>query len=332
MKFLIVGYGSIGKRHARNIKSLGHEVIILRHSRDTINKDGFDEYYSYEEAIKSADSINGAIICSPTSCHLNDVTILVDNNIPFLLEKPPTVDYQSCLEMVKFLKQREFSRYDIGFNLRLYPALKFIKEYLPNLGHIYAARVSAGYYLPDWRENIDYRTTSSASKELGGGVHIELIHEIDYIIWFFGLPEKVFGYKNRISILEISTEDICVAVFQYGDGSVVELHLDYLSHKNLRGYQIIAENGTMEWDFIEGKVKLFVKGQKRPEELLSMDENYDFNETYIEELENFIGVVNRKESRNINVQDAVDSMKVLEAIILSSREGRVINLRETFGD
>ena len=330
MKFLVIGYGSIGKRHARNIKSLGHEVIVLRHSRNTINKDGFDEYYSYEEVLKSVHSIDGAIICSPTSCHLNDVTILVDNNIPFLLEKPPTVDYQSCLEMIKFLTQREFSRYDIGFNLRFCPALKFTKEYLSNLGHIYSARVSAGYYLPDWRENIDYRTTSSASKELGGGVHIELIHEIDYIIWFFGIPEKVFGYINRISILEISTEDICVAVFQYGDGSVVELHLDYLSQKNLRGYQIIAENGTMEWDFIEGKVKLFVKGQKRPEELLSMDENYDFNETYIEELGNFIGVVNRKESRNVNIQDAVDSMKVLEAIKLSSEKGKWIHIKEDF--
>jgi len=330
MKFLVIGYGSIGKRHARNIKFLGHDAIILRHSRNTTNKDGFDEYYSYEEVLKSVDSIDAAIVCSPTSCHLSDVTILVDNNIPFLLEKPPTVDYQSCLEMIKFLTQREFSRYDIGFNLRFCPALKFTKEYLSNLGHIYSARVSAGYYLPDWRENIDYRTTSSARKELGGGVHIELIHEIDYIIWFFGIPEKVFGYINRISILEISTEDICVAVFQYGDGSVVELHLDYLSQKNLRGYQIIAENGTMEWDFIEGKVKLFVRGQKRPEELLSLDEDYDFNETYIEELENFIGVVSRKKSRNINIQDAVDSMKVLEAIKLSSEKGKWIHIKEDF--
>jgi predicted dehydrogenase len=215
--------------------------------------------------------------------------------------------------------------------LRFYPALKFIKEYLPNLGHIYAARVSAGYYLPDWRENVDYRTTSSAKKELGGGVHIELIHEIDYIIWFFGLPEKVFGYTNRISILDISTEDICVAVFQYEDGSVVELHLDYLSHKKLRGCQVIAEHGTMEWEFIEGKVKFFVKGQKTPEVLLSLDEDYDFNETYIEELENFIGVIDLKKNRNINIRDAADSMKVLDAIILSSKEGRVVNLRGTFG-
>ncbi|MBT6229911.1 MAG: Gfo/Idh/MocA family oxidoreductase [Candidatus Scalindua sp.] len=330
MKFLVIGYGSIGKRHARNIKSLGHEVIVLRHSRDTINKDGFDEYYSYEEVLKSVHSIDGAIVCSPTSCHLNDVTILVDNNIPFLLEKPPTVDYKSCLEMIKYFKQREFSRYDIGFNLRFYPALKFIKEYIPNLGHIYAARVSAGYYLPDWRKNVDYRTTNSAKKELGGGVHIELIHEIDYIIWFFGLPEKVFGYTNRISTLEISTEDICVAVFQYGDGSVVELHLDYLSHKNLRGCQIIAEHGTMEWNFIEGKVKLFVRGQKIPEELLSLDEGYDFNKTYIEELENFIGVVIRKKNRNINIQDAVDSMKVVEAIKLSSEKGKWIDIKEAF--
>ena len=88
----------------------------------------------------------------------------------------------------------------------------------------------------------------------------------------------------------------------------------------------------MEWDFTEGKIKFFVKGQKTPEVLLSLDEDYDFNETYIDELENFIGVIDRKKSGNINIQDAVDSMKVLDAIILSSKEGRVINLREISGD
>jgi len=220
MKILVIGYGSIGKRHAVNVEALGHEVILLRHSRNNPNNDGLKEYYPFDEVVKH-EEINGAIICSPTSKHLSDVELLVRHNIPFLLEKPPTADLESTLLMEKVLQDNGFNDYDIGFNLRQYPPLQFTKDFLPSLGRIYSSRIYAGYYLPNWRQKVDYRETSSAKKELGGGVHIELVHEIDYILWFFGCPEKVVGYVNKISNLEISTEDICAALLKYEDDSIV---------------------------------------------------------------------------------------------------------------
>jgi len=328
MKILVIGYGSIGKRHAMNVKALAHEVILLRHSRNNPNNDGLKEYYLFGEVIKH-EEINGAIICSPTSKHLDDVELLVRHNIPFLLEKPPTADLESTLLMEKLLQNNGFYDYDMGFNLRHYPALQFIKDFLPNLGEIYSSRIYAGYYLPNWRKNVDYRETSSAKKELGGGVHIELIHEIDYIVWFFGCPEKVVGYVNKISNLEISTDDICAALLKYEDDSIVELHLDYLSHKYLRGCQIIAENGTLEWDMNTGRVYYFEKNKKMPEEIFSLEPSYDFNDTYVRELRNFIETINGKTKSKVTIEDAVDIMKVLEAIKISSEKEKWIYLKDT---
>jgi len=317
VKILIIGYGSIGKRHAANFKAAGHEVVLLRHSKENPNKDGFREYYSFEEAF-AGKKTSGAIVCSPTSRHLPDVEELVSHRIPFLLEKPPADSLKSTLSMEKLLRESNFTNYDIGFNLRQYPALRFIKNFLLELGPIYSARIAAGYYLPDWRKGIDYRDTSSASRELGGGVHIELVHEIDYLLWFFGYPERVTGYVNKISNLEITTDDICAAILKYRNGSIVELHLDYLSHRYLRSCQIIAENGNLEWDMNSGAVLSTMKGQKTARQVFTLSPNYDFNDTYIVEMENFINVIQGKAEGTVSISDAVETMRVTEAICVSS--------------
>jgi len=327
MKILVIGYGSIGKRHAANVKSLGHDAILLRHSNINPNTDGFKEYYSFEEAIIQED-IKGAIICSPTSNHIDDVKKLVEHDIPFLLEKPPSSDLDSTLNIGKYLYDYNFNKYDIGLNLRYYPSLQFIKKYLPNLGQIYSSQIYVGYYLPYWRKNVDYRKTSSALKGLGGGVHIELVHEIDYALWFFGYPKKIFGYVNRISNLEISTEDICSALLQYKDGSIIELHLDYLSHKYLRGCRIIAEKGTLEWNMDNGNVYYFQRESKNTKQIFSINSNYNFNETYLHELRNFIGIINGENKKKISIDHAIEVMKVVEAIKISSDEEKSIYLKD----
>jgi hypothetical protein len=325
VKLLVIGYGSIGRKHAANARAAGHEVALLRHSKENPNQDGLREYYSLEEAVANGKT-DGAIICSPTSRHLPDVELLVEHRIPFLLEKPPAAEMESTLQMEKLLLQSGFGEYAIGFNLRYYPALLFIKDFLPQLGKVYSARIAAGYYLPNWRRDVDYRETSSAKKELGGGVHIELVHEIDYLVWFFGCPEKVSGYINHVSDLEISTADICAALLRYRDDSVVELHLDYLSHRYLRGCQIVAENGTLEWEMNGGSVYHTERAGRASEEVFSPSPDYDFNETYVEELKDFIGIIQGRTESRVEMSDCVKTMRVLEAIRLSSEKEEWVSL------
>ena len=73
-----------------------------------------------------------------------------------------------------------------------------------------SARVICSSYLPDWRPGVDYRTVYSAHKALGGGVTIDLIHEWDYLVDLFGVPQKLYNFKGTYSDLEIDSDDLSV--------------------------------------------------------------------------------------------------------------------------
>ena len=327
MRFLIIGYGSIGKRHARNAVSMGHEVVLLRHAQGgPVNSEGFREYHSFEELSGSGNKPEAAIVCSPTSNHLGNVKLLVQHDIPFLLEKPPAVDLNSTRMMQDILKTGNFLKYDIAYNLRHHPLLLFIKNIIPDLGSIYSTRVYVGYYLPYWREGVDYRRTISAKKELGGGVHVELAHEIDYLLWMLGRPEKLTGLAGKVSDLEISSEDLCSAILMFHGGSTAEVHMDYLSYRYLRGGLMIAENGTLEWDLKAGNVTYYEKNKKVHEEIFRLPAGYDLNDTYIKELNNFIELAKGSSSPAVDIDTAVETMKVLDAIEVSKQEERWVHI------
>lgn len=306
---------------------MGHTVVLLRHSKGHVNEEAFREYYHLEDALREERGIDGAIVCSPTTNHLEDVRGLIRNGIPFLLEKPPAYDLRSTLEMMDIIEKNPVIAYDIAFNLRYHPIIKFVKGFLPRLGRIYMTNVYVGYYLPYWRKGIDYRESTSAKKDLGGGVHVELSHEIDYTVWLLGAPRKVLGYINHISDLEISTEDICSALMKYDDGSVVEIHFDYLSHEYLRGGRIVAQNGTMQWNWSPANGKILYYGQdtKNAEEVFSLNTDYDFNATYIEELDHFVGILNGAKKSAVTISDAITTMKIVHAIEVSNQEERWVN-------
>ncbi len=328
MKTLVIGYGSIGRRHARNARRLGHEVVLLRHGGHDPNPDGLREYYDFDEVLASEGCIDAAVVCSPTSGHLDDVAGLVERGIPFLLEKPPAVDLSATRRMRRLLERPGAPRYDIAFNMRYYPPLRFIRHRLSDMGRVYCAQVWAGAYLPDWRPGVDYRTTSSARAELGGGVHVELVHEIDYILWFFGMPVSVFATARRISDLEITTQDLCSAVLLYEDGMTVELHLDYLSRKRIRGCRVIARDATLEWDMGAGQISCVTDGSQCGDLQFSLDPGYDFNNTYVEELAHFTRVVDEGAAPAVDIHTALNAMMVLDAINASSLSGRCVGLAE----
>jgi predicted dehydrogenase len=325
MKALVIGYGSIGKRHAGNLARLGYEVVLLRHARGAGPANGLREYYDLDEAIDT-ERPEVAVVASPTPRHALDAARLIERGVPFLLEKPPAPDLASAIALQRVLEAKNFDRYDIAFNMRFFPPLRFVRDHLPSLGKIYSMQVAAGSYLPSWRPGTDYRKTTSASPELGGGVHIELVHELDYILWFLGRPSRVAAHVTRVGGLEISTSDICAALLVYADGSSVELHLDYLSHKNLRGCRIIAERGTLEWSYAGRRVEVFEPGRSEPRELMSVAADYDFNQTYIDELTNFIGVSKGACQRSVDISHGVGVMRTLDAIIRSSASGEWVQL------
>ncbi len=327
MRFGVLGYGSIGRRHALNVRASGHDVVLIRRQAASKNEDGFPEVESLDRAVQEF-SLDAAIISSPTSHHLADAKDCLRHRLPFLMEKPPALTLGEALNLQRLID--EGAVYELGFNLRYFPMFKFVREFIPELGRIYSVRAAVGQHLSLWRPGRDYRQTTSAKTELGGGVHIELVHEIDYLNWIFGRPNRVTGRLRKISDLEINSVDLCVGIFDYIDGPVVELHLDYLAHQPFRTCEVIAEKGTLSIDIRAGTVDVSDGDTSR--RVFETDPQQQLDGSYVAELTQFIDVIEGRASTRVTMAEAVDAMTVLEAITLSNKSEKAVYLAELGGE
>lgn len=92
----------------------------------------------------------------------------------------------------------------MGCNLRFHDCIKKMKSLLEKetIGKIISVKVECGAYLPDWHPYEDYSKGYAARDDLGGGVVLTCIHELDYLYWFFGEIKEVFSITGKFSNLK----------------------------------------------------------------------------------------------------------------------------------
>lgn len=254
MKLVIAGLGSIGKRHKDNLESLGHEVIN-----------------DYTVA-------DGILICNPTSLHLKTALEVQKYNRPIFIEKPISHNLDNLDKL--------FGNILVGYCLRFDKSLQEFKAKISQ-EKIKTIKIVCQSWLPDWRPDKDYRQSYSAKKELGGGVLLDLSHEIDYALWFFG-PVKVAKAKLQMAPeLEIETEAKANLKLEFVSGVKAEIYLSYADREYKRFCEVITDKESLIWNF-------------KPN-----------NEMYIEEIKHFIKVCEGKEEPLITV---ADGRRVLEII------------------
>ena len=173
MKVLIIGLGSIGKKHVLAIKTVRPDVdiIALRSHQDAENFMDVKNIYALDEIEKPVPDF--VIISNPTSEHKKTVSELIKFNIPLFIEKP-IFSSLNIQKLIDNLNSTDIFTY-VACNLRFLDCIRFIKEQKQNFNQkrLNEVNVYCGSYLPDWRLNIDFRKTYSAIPELGGGVHID---------------------------------------------------------------------------------------------------------------------------------------------------------------
>lgn len=279
MKFLIVGMGSIGKRHFANITDLKHTCI------------GIDSYGEFRENI---DKVDAVVVCSPTNTHIEYAIECIRHNKHVFIEKPVATDMASInplrATIAEKIEKNIMPVIQVGYNLRHHPIIKELKERIlkNEFGKIYSVLIECGMYMPDWR-NKNYTEYYSSHKDQGGGVVLDLSHEIDYILWLFGLPIRVIGYTNKVSNLDIDCEDVADAVLIMLDGLHINIHLDYLQKKRTRMIKLITEKGEF---------------------LYSLDElsEEDRNSLYVTEMKDFIYCI---ENKKVPTPDIIDGLVVV---------------------
>lgn len=323
MHVLVIGFGSIGKRHIRNLMALPEiQKITVLTQMDvspltvTLSHEGRGDEIALK-AIRSLDDISSlgkidfAVVANQTTRHMATCQDLAQLGIPLFLEKPVAADLKGCDELVKTVTAKNIPVF-VAYNLRFLGCMTKVREWLGAgvLGKLCFAHIESGFYLPAWRPGTDYRKCYSAIKAQGGGVALDLSHEVDTMYSLFGAPHRWHVFKNKVSTLEIDSDDLFEGIYQYPDGFVCHIHLDYLQLTKKRQFVIVGEKGEISCDVAGQKLQL-----KTPEhtETLVHPELFDVPRTYIHEINHFLEVLSGAKASLITVEDGLNVLKLLSS-------------------
>lgn len=310
LKVCFVGVGSIALRHIRNLKDICEErnlnltIDALRRSNSKkYEKIEFSSVYQAEKQLPNDYDI--IFITNPTDFHMDSLRALHEKAKHFFIEKPLTSIAK--LSEVEGFVCREDSIYYIACPLRYTSVIQYLKNSV-NMDKVVGARCISSSYLPEWRPEIDYRTTYSASKALGGGVSIDLIHEWDYLKYLLGMPEQVVYMNGKVSSLELDCEDYATYMASYSD-KIVELHLDYFGRKALREIMLFTDEDTIVGDLVNSTVKYLKSG-----ETITFGENRDDYQK--NELRFFLDLIGGEKLNNNSIKDAYQTLKLTQGEVV----------------
>lgn len=308
MKVCFVGVGSIAKRHIYNIKNYLNDIEITVDAYRSnngvldseIEKYVDNQYFDYDEVPKDYDAI---FITNPTKLHYETLMNFKDNSDNFFIEKP-IVDIS---DIDKDFEEFKSKNCYVACPIRHGNVIRYLKDNI-NLNEINSIRCICSTYLPEWHPDEDYRQSYSAKKELGGGVSIDLIHEWDYLSYLFGNPLEIYSILDKVSNLEIDTEDIAIYIAKYDD-FLLELHLDYFGRFPMREIMIFQNDETIVADILNNKI-IF---KNRDKSFGFSEERNDFQ---IEELKYFFKLINGKVDNINDIENALGIMKLTQGELL----------------
>ena len=257
-RVLIAGLGSIGRRHLGNLRQLGVQDILLYRTRPELLPEApeLPVFTDLQQALAARPDI--VIVSNPTAYHLQVALPAAEAGCNLFIEKPLSHSWEG-VEAFLAVVQRQRLLSMVGFDLRFDPGLCKVKALLEAgcIGHVVAMQAQVGQYLPDWRPSEDYRQGMSARAETGGGVILDLIHELDYVSWLIGPVSHVTCFAEKVSSLHIETEDTAAILLRFAHGAIGTVHLDYIQRAPSRTCRIIGEEGTILWDYFAQKVCWF---------------------------------------------------------------------------
>jgi predicted dehydrogenase len=338
-RILLVGYGSIGKRYIKIINKQYPKIsiILMRHKKysDQLKINGIDYCVSSIDEALTYDP-KAAIIANPASYHLDTAIPLANAGLHLLIEKPLSINSLGLDRLLNICSKNDLILMT-GYNLRFLPSLQEFRKNLDSniIGRALSVRVEVGQYLPNWRPESDYRESVSAQKILGGGVLLELCHEIDYLLWLFGRVEWVNAYTSKQSKLEIDVEDTAYVILGFKRDMkdfqiTASLNMDFIRHDSSRSCTVICEEGSLKWDGIKGTVEVFKKNENKWSTIFYDQPEKNF--TYEEELQHFFKSIKKTKNLLSTGEDGMLTLNVIDAIRMSHKNSRLVYIQEFDGD
>jgi predicted dehydrogenase len=316
MKFLLVGFGSIGRRHLRNLLALGERnVIVLRSGKSTLPVEelaGMTVEYEIEKAL--AHRPDAAVIANPTALHLSAAIPAAQAGCHLLIEKPISHSLEGLADLKAALKGGG-GKALVGFQFRFHPGLQKIASLLADgaIGRVVSARAHWGEYLPNWHPWEDYRNSYASLPELGGGVALTLCHPFDYLRWLVGEVSGLQALSSSQGGLGLNVEDTIECLLRYQSGAIGSLHLDYIQRPGVHRLEIIGERGTITWDNADGAARLSSAnpdGSPGNWQVFAPPDGFERNTLFMDEMRHFLAVMRGEEQPLCTLEDGEAALRL----------------------
>ena len=315
LSIAIVGFGSAGSRALQVLCELRPEAEFLVVSRHAATGEGFAATSSLDDVVAFAP--DAVIVAGPATTRADVVRQIGTLGVPVFIEKPLAHTLGDAVAVSDLLGPA-VGRSQVGYNLRFSQSLIAFRDLVRggSCGRVLRFNAETAQYLPDWRPDKHYRETVSARANLGGGVLLELSHEIDYLRWIFGEWDWVSAWTGRRSSLEIDVEDTALVTIgietdQASTQVVGQLSLDFVRRDKTRTLTAVCEAGTLRWDGIAGTVEVYESSESKWKTVVT---DSGSQSTYRAQWDSFLSVVEEGSSPRVAMSDGLAVLRAVEAI------------------
>jgi predicted dehydrogenase len=295
LRVAVLGCGSIGRRHAANLRELGTGAVLAYDPQPAALRAAAETGAATTESLERVWAFrpDAVIVAAPTDQHVSLALEAARRGCHLLIEKPLAHELNGIDTLVRKAQERGLVTL-VACNMRFHPGPAAIQRLLDvgAIGRVIAARLQTGSYLPRWRPGQDYRASYSASATSGGAV-LDCIHEIDLALWYFGPASLCGSAIVPAQTLGLATDGVAELLLRHSSGVLCSVHLNFVQRDYRRGCQVIGSEGTLYWDFVEGRVTRYGPDGALAE-TIAQPIAWQTNDMYLAELEHFLDAASRR--------------------------------------
>ena len=314
MTFVVIGYGSIGRRHVNNLRALGIQSVVVEPNimRQNEARKNSCEVFSSIESVQMRTEFRAVVICSPPKFHIEHLNWALANGKKVFLEKPIAMSLEEC----KSVRLEHHENIFVGYTYRWNEQFLQLKEIVEqgSIGKPFFARFTIGANLEDWHPWEDYRDFFMSKSFLGGGALLDESHFLELAIELFGIPDQVVGRQSKISNLEIDSDDYVFAQLRYQD-LLVDIHLDLFSRPHKSMLEISGSLGSVICDLISKVNQLTISKSYANFETELYKFEYERNDVFSKMTQDFTIFVDSKDSNaRVPFSRGLEVMSLIEKI------------------
>ncbi len=327
-RILVCGIGSVGERHIQNLLTLGYHTIAVYRTRKLPFRNIHFELPVYTDLIEALSDFSPTVtfITNPTAFHVPIALEAAKANSHLFIEKPISHNLDKIEELSRALESHH-CRAMVGYMLRFHPFFRQIKAWFDEgpsgtLGRPIFLRTMWGEHLPDWHPWEDYRESYAAQSAMGGGPALTLSHDLDILVWWFGVPEKIVGLPNTISPLDLDVEQNIDILLGFKQGVTANVHLDFCQRPPSRVWELVCSHGKVHIDILAGRLTRWestigeihesTSAPLRPAEVKTLPDTFDRNDLFLDELRYFFSCLDNAEQPMPDIATGAESVRIAQ--------------------